>query len=112
MGYRLDGPQLARRNRAELTSEGLVPGSIQVPADGKPIVMMADCATAGGYPKIATVISADLPLLAQCMPGRDEVHFRQTTVEAAQEKYRLKMHELKIGIVSAEDDFNSIAAGV
>jgi allophanate hydrolase subunit 2 len=73
--------------------------------------MMADCATAGGYPKIATVIRADLPLLAQCMPGRDEVRFRQTTVEAAQEKYRRRMHELKTGIVKAEDDFNSIAAG-
>jgi allophanate hydrolase subunit 2 len=79
-------------------------GAIQVPANGQPIVMMADCATAGGYPKIATVISADLPLLAQCTPGRDEVHFRQTTVEAAQEKYHRMMNKLKIGIVSDENE--------
>ena len=106
MGYRLEGPRLARRGSNELTSEGLAAGAIQVPADGQPIVMMADCATAGGYPKIATVISADLPLLAQCTPGGDEVRFKQTTIEAAQEKYRRKMHKLKMGIVSAEDEFN------
>jgi antagonist of KipI len=112
MGYRLEGPRLTQRGRAELTSEGLVTGAIQVPADGQPIVMMADCATAGGYPKIATVIGADLPLLAQCTPGRDEVRFRQTTVEEAQEKYRKKVHDLKTGIVSAEDDFNFMVTGI
>jgi antagonist of KipI len=111
MGYRLEGPGLNTPGSAELTSEGLVVGAIQVPADGQPIVMMADCATAGGYLKIATVISADLPLLAQCTPGRDKVRFRRTTVEAAQEKYRRKMHELKAAIVSAENDFNFMAAG-
>ncbi len=103
MGYRLEGPRLTQRISAELTSEGLVAGAVQVPADGQPIVMMADCATAGGYPKIATVISADLPLLAQCTPGRDEVRFNGTTVEAAQEKYRRNMHKLKTGIVSDEN---------
>jgi antagonist of KipI len=103
MGYRLEGPRLTQRGSAELISESLVAGAIQVPADGQPIVMMADCATAGGYPKIATVISADLPLLAQCTPGRDEVRFRPTTVEAAQEKYRQMMHKMKTGIVSDEN---------
>ena len=111
MGYRLEGPRLNTPGSTELTSEGLVVGAIQVPADGQPIVMMADCATAGGYPKIATVISADLPLLAQCSPGRDEVRFRQTTVGAAQEKYRQKLRKLKKGIVSAEDDFNFMVTG-
>jgi antagonist of KipI len=102
MGYRLEGPRLGMLASTELTSEGLVPGAIQVPPDGQPIVMMADCATAGGYPKIATVISADLPLLAQCTPGKDEVRFRQTTVEAAQDKYCRMVHKLKKGIVSDE----------
>ena len=111
MGYRLEGPRLNTPGSTELTSEGLVVGAIQVPADGQPIVMMADCATAGGYPKIATVISADLPLLAQCSPGRDEARFRQTTVGAAQEKYRQKVRKLKKGIVSAEDDFNFMVTG-
>ena len=104
MGYRLEGPRLTQHNRAELTSEGLASGAIQVPADGQPIVMMADCATAGGYPKIATVISPDLPLLAQCTPGKDEVRFRQTTIESAQEKYRQMMHKLNTGIVTDENE--------
>jgi antagonist of KipI len=102
MGYRLEGPRLNHIRGADLTSEGMTMGSIQVPADGQPIVMMADCATTGGYPKIATVIRADLPLLAQCTPGKDEVRFRETTIEAAQEKYRTMMHRLKSGIVEEE----------
>jgi antagonist of KipI len=110
MGYRLEGTPLAHKDSAELTSEGHTAGAIQVPADGQPIVMMADCATAGGYPKIATVISADLPLLAQCIPGKDQVRFRQTTIEAAQEKYCREMQKLQNSIVSAEDDFYSMLA--
>ncbi len=102
MGYRLEGPRLKPCGSADLTSEGMTMGCIQVPADGGPIVMMADCATTGGYPKLASVISADLPLLAQCTPGKDEVRFRQTTVEAAQEKYRVLMNKLKTGIVESE----------
>jgi antagonist of KipI len=111
MGYRFEGPRLSLSGGADITSEGLIAGAVQVPADGLPIVMMADCATAGGYPKIATVISADLPLLAQCTPGRDEVRFRSTTIEAAQEKYRRKMNQLKTGIVSAEDEFDFMVTG-
>jgi len=99
MGYRLAGPRLAHIGSADLTSEGLTMGAVQVPADGQPIVMMADCATAGGYPKIAAVISADLPLLAQCTPGRDSVHCQETTVQAAQEKYRALMERIMNGIV-------------
>jgi antagonist of KipI len=98
MGYRLQGPRLERKDRAELTSEGMAMGSIQVPADGQPIVMMADSATTGGYPKIACVTRADAPLLAQCMPGRDEVRFRAVSVEAAQEKYREAMGRLRGGM--------------
>ena len=79
-------------------------GSIQVPADGQPIVMMADCATTGGYAKIACVTSADLPLLAQCTPGRDQVRFRQVTLESAQVSYRMQMDRLKAGIIGAEDE--------
>jgi antagonist of KipI len=110
MGYRFEGPQLALSKNADLTSEGLAAGAVQVPADGQPILMMADCATAGGYPKIASVISADLPLVAQCTPGRDEVRFRSTTVEAAQEKFRREMNKLRRGIMRPEDDLDFIAA--
>lgn len=101
MGYRFDGPRLNHIGGADLTSEGMTMGAVQVPADGQPIVMMADCATAGGYPKIASVVSADLPLLAQCTPGKDSVHFRETTVKAAQEKYRALMEKMKDGIVES-----------
>ncbi len=104
MGYRIDGPRLHHIGGADLTSEGMMLGAVQVPADGQPIVMMADCATAGGYPKIASVISADLPLLAQCTPGKDSVRFRETTVEAAQKKYRVLMEKIKDGIVESNED--------
>ena len=101
MGYRLEGASLTHSQGADLISEGMNIGSIQVPADGQPIVMMADCATTGGYPKIASVIHADLPLLAQCTPGKDSVRFRETTVKAAQEKYRVMMKKMSSGIVDS-----------
>jgi antagonist of KipI len=110
MGYRLEGPRLSLPGGADITSEGQTAGAVQVPANGQPIVMMADCATAGGYPKIASVITADLPLLAQCAPGRDEVRFKVTTVEAAQEKYRRQINKLETGILKAEDDLNFTVA--
>ena len=56
--------------------------------------MMADCPTTGGYPKIATVISADLPVLAQCVPNKSRIRFRETTVSKAQKKYRALMNGL------------------
>jgi KipI family sensor histidine kinase inhibitor len=88
VGCRLDGPVLAHRGAAEIVSDGMVQGSIQVPPDGRPIVMMADGPTTGGYPKIATVVSADLPLLAQLLPGDGRVRFTAVTVEEAQRALR------------------------
>ena len=88
MGYRLEGPPLSHRGKTELISEGMTFGAIQIPANGQPIVMMADCPTTGGYPKIGTIVSADLPLLAQCVPNKSRIRFRQTTVEKAQSRYR------------------------
>ena len=87
MGYQLDGPVIRHERGADIVSDGIVPGSVQVPGSGRPIVMMADCATVGGYTKIATVITADLPLLAQAKTG-DVVRFEQCTVEAAVEALR------------------------
>lgn len=71
MGMRLAGPVLAHRTPAcaDIVSDGVTPGAIQVPGNGLPIVLLADCQTVGGYPKIGTVIAADLPRLAQCRPG-------------------------------------------
>ena len=70
MGLRLAGPQLQHlEGGADIVSDGVTPGAIQVPADGQPIVLLADCQTVGGYPKIATVIRADLPRLAHVEAG-------------------------------------------
>jgi biotin-dependent carboxylase-like uncharacterized protein len=95
MGYRLQGLPLIHRGKTELVSEGMTMGAIQVPSNGQPIVMMADAPTTGGYPKIATVASADLPLLAQCVPGRSTIRFRETRVTKAQKKYRELMSGLE-----------------
>ena len=72
MGLRLAGPRLVHvPGGADIVSDGVTPGAIQVPADGQPIVLLADCQTVGGYPKIATVIRADLPRLAHLPPGAE-----------------------------------------
>lgn len=70
MGVRLEGPPLAHLGAREIVSDATVPGSIQVPGNGQPIVLLADAQTAGGYPKIATVIGADIARLAACRPGQ------------------------------------------
>lgn len=70
MGYRLEGPALAHAKGYDIVSDGIVTGAIQVPGSGLPIVLMVDHQTIGGYPKIATVISADIPVVARRRPGR------------------------------------------
>jgi antagonist of KipI len=86
MGYRLDGPEL-QISGPDLVSFGLAAGCVQVPPAGQPIVLMADHQTAGGYPVVAGVARADLPLLAQLLPG-DHLRFREVTVEAAQAEWK------------------------
>jgi biotin-dependent carboxylase-like uncharacterized protein len=71
VGARLSGPPLTRATLGELPSEGIVLGAVQVPADGQPLVFLADHPTTGGYPVIAVVDRADLPLLAQARPGAE-----------------------------------------
>lgn len=80
MGYRLAGPALSLRSKVELLSHGIVPGTIQVPPSGLPIIQLAEANTCGGYPKLAHVISADLWKLAQCRPG---CHLRFALVDHA-----------------------------
>jgi allophanate hydrolase len=72
MGVRVEGPALVHvaPEAADIVSDGVTPGTIQVPGNGQPIILLADCQTVGGYPKIATVISADLPRLAHLKPGQ------------------------------------------
>ena len=82
MGYRLSGPPLQHAGAADILSDATPIGTLQVPASGQPILLMADRQTTGGYPKIATVISADLPLAGQLAPG-DWVRFRRVTRDDA-----------------------------
>ena len=70
MGFRLEGPTIEHAKGYNIVSDGIVTGSIQVPGSGKPIVLMVDNQSTGGYPKIATVISADIPVIGRRRPGR------------------------------------------
>lgn len=83
MGLTLEGTALRADGAAELSSEGVAFGTIQVPPDGAPIVLMADRQTIGGYPKIAQIIAVDLPRLAQAKPG-SSIEFVETTLAEAQ----------------------------
>ena len=82
MGIRLDGPRLERREEVDLLSEAVAPGTVQVPPSGKPILLLNDCQTIGGYPKIAHVITVDLPIAAQLCPG-DRVRFTEVSIADA-----------------------------
>ncbi|MBN2047621.1 MAG: biotin-dependent carboxyltransferase family protein [Anaerolineaceae bacterium] len=93
MGYRLVGAPIEHAGSSDIISDGVVTGSIQVPSSRQPIIMMADHQTTGGYPKIATVIQADLPLLAQCRAGA-KVRFCQVEPNTALVIYRAQMDAL------------------
>jgi antagonist of KipI len=83
MGVRLDGPELKREDNVDLISEAVAPGTIQLPPSGKPILLLGDCQTIGGYPRIAHVITADLGIAAQLRAG-DRVHFSEVSLADAQ----------------------------
>src|SRR6267154_585795 len=87
MGYRLEGPVIKHLHDHNIVSDGTVNGSIQVPGNGQPIVLMADRGTTGGYPKIATVVTADLGRFAQIPAGRG-FHFKAVGMTEAQAEAR------------------------
>jgi antagonist of KipI len=87
MGARLDGPALERIGASDLLSEAVAPGTLQVPPNGKPILLLGDCQTIGGYPKIAHVITVDLTIAAQLWPG-DAVRFHEISLAEAQDLLR------------------------
>ncbi|MEJ5222987.1 MAG: biotin-dependent carboxyltransferase family protein, partial [Anaerolineales bacterium] len=105
-GYRLSGPPIPYAG-GEMVSEGMARGSVQIPPDGQPIVMQADSPTTGGYPKIAAVIRADQPILAQTPFDMGGVQFVETTIEAAQARYRALIQRLDggIGLADAEREW-------
>lgn len=94
MGYRMEGPTLKLRKRLEMISEVVGFGTVQVPPDGNPIILMADRQTTGGYPKIAQVASVDLPLLAQMLP-HESLRFAFITVEQAQQLYLERERDIR-----------------
>jgi antagonist of KipI len=100
MGVRLEGPELQRIESGDLLSEAVAPGTLQVPPNGRPILLLGDCQTIGGYPKIAHVITVDLPIAVQLWPG-DIVHFQEVSIAEAQALLRER-----------EKDFALFRAGV
>lgn len=100
MGYRLEGQNIRLKEPFELLSEGVTFGTIQVPPNGQPIILMADRQTTGGYPKIGQVISADLPALAQ-MQANSHVFFKEVTLEEAQ-----------WALIHQEKELNELAFGL
>ena len=101
MGSRLEGPLLEHHpdKKPEIVSDGMVPGAIQVPGNGAPIVMLADGPTVGGYPKIATIISVDLPKLAVMTPG-SQLCFEAVSVEEAETELQVDRERLKALLAS------------
>lgn len=93
MGYRLDGEYIAHNDKgADIISDGIALGAIQVPSNGRPIVMLSDRQTTGGYTKIATVISVDIPKLVQCKE-QAKIRFEKISVEEAQKLYLEELEE-------------------
>ncbi len=102
MGYRLKGRQLKRKSSRELISSAAIPGTVQVPPEGNPIVLMADAQTLGGYPRIAHVAQIDMPLLAQLRAG-DHVSFRRIELEEAQTLASQRMRDLNLLVMGLQD---------
>jgi antagonist of KipI len=94
MGYRLKGPVLSLASPEEMISEGVNFGTIQVPPDGNPIVLLADRQTTGGYPKIGQVATVDLPYIAQLKPG-DQIKFVEVSHEEAQRLFLEREREIQ-----------------
>lgn len=94
MGYRLEGASIKHQNGADIWTDAIPFGGVQVPADGKPILLMADRQTTGGYTRIGTVISVDLPKAAQLAPGAT-IAFHEVGVDEAQRLYTQQQHFFK-----------------
>lgn len=108
MGVRLSGGVLTRLRTNEMVSQPVAAGAVQVPPDGQPIVLLADCQTVGGYPQIAQVITADLDRLAQARPGAT---VRFVTVSVAEAEQALWRREKELGWLRAGLDLCAGAAG-
>ena len=95
MGYHLSGKPLVRKVKKELLSTAVTPGVIQVTGSGDLVILMADCQTTGGYPRITHVAAVDLPLCAQLKPG-DTIHFSEISRDEAEALYLEREHDLSL----------------
>ncbi|MFD1609374.1 biotin-dependent carboxyltransferase family protein [Oceanobacillus luteolus] len=95
MGTRLEGPPIEHVDGADIISDAVFPGTIQVPANGQPIVLLADRQPTGGYTRIATVITEDLPRIAQSLPGK-EIAFEAVSLNVAQELLHRRQQLLRL----------------
>ena len=121
MGFRLEGPAITHLHGHNIVSDGTVLGSIQVPGNGAPIVLMPDRGTSGGYPKIATVISADIGRFAQTPAGKI-FRFKAVSMNEAQREKRAfvalmtslpgRVHDLRDGLFDLDQLFKANVAGV
>ena len=117
MGMRLAGPALEHARGYNIVSDGTAPGAIQVPGNGLPIVLLADRQTTGGYPKIANVISADMPALGRLMPGA-KVAFKAVDIAAAEAAHRQHRADLDaiadsiVGVRAAIDAIKLLEANL
>lgn len=105
MGCQLDGPPIQHKDGFNIISDGIVPGSVQVPGHGRPIILLADCQTTGGYPKIATVIAADLRKVGQRRPG-DPINFALVDEAEALRRASIErrlMEEIATRVLPARD---------
>lgn len=101
MGCRLRGPVLEQSTNEQISSEAVIPGTLQLPADGQMLMLMADCAPTGGYPQIGHVIQADWSRMAQLRPG-DTIHFQKTTLNEARDALVAEQWNLRRAITMAE----------
>jgi antagonist of KipI len=118
-GLRLDGPQIeSKSGRYDIVSDAVVNGSIQIPGDGKPIILLADRQTTGGYAKIATVASVDLPKLGQASPGTAIIFTAISVADAQQllvdrfERVNAIDLEKSVDSISVQVDGEEISVGV
>lgn len=95
MGYRLSGPKISHKIGADIISDGIIMGSVQVPGHGAPIIMMADRQTTGGYTKIATIITPDINIVGQLKPG-ESVRFKLVDIKEAHKIYKKYMKNFDV----------------
>jgi antagonist of KipI len=102
MGYRTEGPMIELKAKGDVISDAILPGAVQVPSDGKPIIIMKDAQTTGGYAKIAVVVTSDIHVLGQAKPN-DKVHFHEISLARAHDRlreYRNKLQTVEKKLIS------------